>query len=128
MAVDGKGGWIRWGLVPGAIVVALLIAVALELSLLGLTSLPFRNPEHSARDRTLNRVLTGARRQCSFGNALIGAGGSERGDGAKGVSSRRLAAGYAKSFSGASRQERALIEEACMEGFRRSEKAAGRSS
>lgn len=106
----------RW--VSTAVVCVLVVlALFLELNLLGVTDFPFKNVERSPREDRLTRVLRSAESQCRFGNALVSAGvpGGQGRDGE--VRPERFANSYANSFAGTTEDERAQIRAACLQGL-----------
>ena len=100
-----------------AVLLLIVLAVALELNLLGVTDFPFKTTDTSPRQERLTRVLRSAKSQCRFGNALVSAGATS-GDGRSDrVRSEGFARTYANSFAGTSDDERRQIRAACLQGL-----------
>ena len=106
----------RWAL-TAALLLLVVLAVFLELSLLGVTDFPFKTTDTSPRQERLTRVLRSAKSQCRFGNALVSAGAAS-GDGRSArVEPVSFARTYANSFAGTTADERQQIRAACLQGL-----------
>lgn len=106
----------RWAFTA---IVSLLVvlAVSLELNLLGVTGFPFKFTDTSPRQERLTRVLRSAKSQCRFGNALVSAGATSGGTRSDRVRPESFARTYANSFAGTTEGEREQIRAACLQGL-----------
>jgi hypothetical protein len=105
----------RWSL-TAAVLLLVVLAISLELNLLGVTDFPFKTTDISPRQERLTRVLRSAKSQCRFGNALVSAGAA-RGRAGSRVPPESFARTYANSFAGTTEDERRQIRAACLQGL-----------
>ena len=106
----------RWTL-SGTVLLLVVLAVSLELNLLGVTDFPFKTTDPSPRQERMTRVLRSAKSQCRFGKALVSAGAASGGGRSERVKPVSFARTYANSFAGTSADDRLQIRAACLQGL-----------
>ena len=106
----------RW-VFTAIVCVLVVLALFLELNLLGVTNFPFKTVERSPRQDRLARVLRSAESQCRFGNALVSAGAAGGRGRDREIRPVRFARSYANSFAGTTEDERVQIRAACLQGL-----------